>query len=173
VGVGTGGSGTALTAGLVMKAFGIDAAAVESKQLRYDDAAKQLMRGTLDAMFVIGADPVDAVRIATQAGARILPLEGAAIDALRSEYPFFRVALIEGGRYPGHDKAIRTIGVETLLVCRSSLDEREVHDLTARLLAGVRDMPLLRTMDLEQASAVPIPLHEGAARFYRERELTR
>jgi len=28
-------------------------------------------------------------------------------------------------------------------------------------------------MDLEQASAVPIPLHEGAARFYRERELTR
>ena len=29
----------------------------------------------------------------------------------------------------------------------------------------------LRFIDLEQAPAMPIPLHEGAARYYREREL--
>jgi TRAP-type uncharacterized transport system substrate-binding protein len=31
----------------------------------------------------------------------------------------------------------------------------------------------LRFMDLDQAPATPIPLHEGAARYYRERELMR
>jgi TRAP-type uncharacterized transport system substrate-binding protein len=28
-------------------------------------------------------------------------------------------------------------------------------------------------MDLEQAPATPVPLHEGAARYYREREFQR
>jgi TRAP-type uncharacterized transport system substrate-binding protein len=28
-------------------------------------------------------------------------------------------------------------------------------------------------MDLDQAPATPIPLHEGAGRYYRERELSR
>ena len=173
VGVGTPGSGTALTAGLVMTAFGIDPRSVDTRQLRYDEAARQLVRGNLDAMFVIGADPVDAVRVATNAGARIVPLDGAPIDKLRREYPFFRVALIRAREYPGHDDAVRTIGVENLLLCRNDLDEAVVHDLAGRLFAAAPAIPALRTMDLEQASAVPIPLHDGAARFYRERELFR
>jgi TRAP-type uncharacterized transport system substrate-binding protein len=31
----------------------------------------------------------------------------------------------------------------------------------------------MREVDVEQAPATPIPLHEGAARFYREREWKR
>jgi TRAP-type uncharacterized transport system substrate-binding protein len=31
----------------------------------------------------------------------------------------------------------------------------------------------LRLVDLQQAPATPIPLHPGAARYYRERELAR
>jgi TRAP transporter TAXI family solute receptor len=173
VGVGTQGSGTALTAGLVLNAFGIDPKSVRTEQLRYNDAAARLAAGDLDAMFVIGADPVDAVRVATNAGGRILPLAGSAIERLRDEYPFFRAAVIRAGAYPGVATAVRTIGVENLLLCRSDLDEELVHDLTARLFASLPSMPLLRTMDLEQAPAVPIPLHDGAARFYRERELFR
>jgi TRAP-type uncharacterized transport system substrate-binding protein len=80
---------------------------------------------------------------------------------------------MRAGEYPGHSAGIRTIGVENLLVCRSGLDEGLVHDLTARLFGALPSIPLLRTIDLEQAPTVPIPLHDGAARFYRERELFR
>jgi TRAP-type uncharacterized transport system substrate-binding protein len=31
--------------------------------------------------------------------------------------------------------------------------------------------PFLRTTNFKEAPATPIPLHPGAARFYREREL--
>jgi TRAP-type uncharacterized transport system substrate-binding protein len=32
---------------------------------------------------------------------------------------------------------------------------------------------MLSPMDLDQAPAAPIPLHDGAARYYREQELSR
>jgi len=173
IGVGTDGSGTALTAGLVLRAFRLEPSSVRTETLRYNDAAARLAAGDLDAMFVIGNDPVDAVRIAAGAGARILPLSGPAIDRLRHDYPFFHLAVVRRGSYPGQQEPIRTIGVENLLLCRADLPEQTVHDLTGRLFELQPSVGPLRDMDLDHAPAVPIPLHEGAARFYREREVFR
>jgi len=62
-----------------------------------------------------------------------------------------------------------------VLVCRSGLDEGLVYDLTRRFFEALPSLSssqdALRFIDLEQAPAMPIPLHEGAARYYREREL--
>jgi TRAP-type uncharacterized transport system substrate-binding protein len=73
-------------------------------------------------------------------------------------------------------QAVHTIGVGSLLVCRSDLDEALVHDLTQRLfeiLPALSSQLALGPTDLEHAPATPIPLHDGAARYYRERELSR
>jgi TRAP transporter TAXI family solute receptor len=177
IGVGTPGSGTALTAGLVLKAAGLDPPSVRAEPLRYNDAAARIVNGTLDAMFVTGSQPVEAVSAAMRAGARLLPLTGPAIERLRHDYPFLRPTVIRSGTYSGQQAAVHTVGVENVLVCRRELDERLVHDLTRRFFQGLSSLPylrsLLRLMDLEQAPATPIPLHEGAARYYRERELSR
>ena len=56
------------------------------------------------------------------------------------------------------------------------LDERLVYSLTKQLFVALEVLSqrgALRSMDIDQAPATPIPLHEGAARYYRERELTR
>ena len=173
VAVGPPGSGSALTAEIVLRALGIDASAVDVEPLKYNEAAAQLAAGTIDALFVNGSDPVDSVRASTLAGARILPLGGPAIERLRHDYPFFRPAVIHGGTYPGHPAPIRTIGVDNLLLCRRGLDEATVHDLTQQFFAQLPSMSILSGLDLEQAPATPIPLHDGAARYYRERELSR
>jgi TRAP transporter TAXI family solute receptor len=173
VAVGPAGSGSALTAQIVLRALGIDATAVLVEPLKYNEAAARLAAGTIDALFVTGSDPVDSVRASAQAGARILPLSGPAIERLRHDYPFFRPTIIHGGTYPGHSAPIRTIGVDNLLLCRRGLDEATVHDLTRQFFAQLPSMPILGGMDLEQAPATPIPLHDGAARYYRERELAR
>lgn len=173
VGVGTLGSGTALTAELILLAFGIEPSSIQTRTLRYDDAADRLVAGDLDAMFVIGSDPVDAVRVALAAGGALVQIDGPSIDRLRHEYPFFHLAVVRRSAYQGQTEAVRTIGVESLLLCRDSLPEALVHDLTARLFEVQPSVAALREMDLEHAPAVPIPLHEGAARFYREREIFR
>jgi TRAP transporter TAXI family solute receptor len=177
IGVGQSGSGTALTADLVLKAYGIDPRAVRLEPLRYIDAAARMDEGTLDGLFVIGSDPLESVRMTAARGARLLPLVGPAIDRLRREYPFLRPMVIPGSTYPGQVDSVRTIGVDTLLVCRRDLDEALVHDLTRgffELLPTLSaERGALRIMDIEQAPATPIPLHEGAARYYREMELAR
>ena len=173
IGVGLPGSGSALTADIVLAALGIDASAVHLEPLRYVEAGNRVAAGTLDAMFVTGSDPMASVRASTGAGARLVPLTGAAIERLRHEYPFFRPTVIPGGTYPGHPDPIQTIGVDNLLVCRRSLDESLVHDLTARFFEILPSLSMLTSMDVDQAPAAPIPLHDGAARYYRERELSR
>jgi TRAP-type uncharacterized transport system substrate-binding protein len=64
-----------------------------------------------------------------------------------------------------------------LIVCRRDLDEQVVNDLTEQLFAVfprlARIEATLRFLNLEEAPATPIPLHPGAARYYRERELSR
>jgi uncharacterized protein len=173
VGVGLPGSGSALTANIVLAALGIDASSVQVEPLRYVDAGNRLAAGTLDAMFVTGSDPMASVSASTGAGARLVPLTGAAIERLRHDYPFFRPTVIPGGTYPGHPDAIHTIGVDNLLVCRKNLDESLVHDLTAHFFDILPSLSMLTLMDLDEAPATPIPLHDGAARYYRERELSR
>jgi TRAP-type uncharacterized transport system substrate-binding protein len=74
-------------------------------------------------------------------------------------------------------QSTRTIGVDSILVCRRELDEGLVYELTKFFFQALPTLSFsqdaLRSMDLEQAPATPIPLHAGAARYYRERELMR
>jgi TRAP-type uncharacterized transport system substrate-binding protein len=72
--------------------------------------------------------------------------------------------------------AVATVGVDGILVCSSALDEGVVHDLTARLfgaLASLSRSSRWNLVDFADAPATPIPLHDGAARYYREQELVR
>jgi uncharacterized protein len=177
VGVGPPGSGTALTAGLVLRAFGIDPDDVYAELLAFNDASAQLVAGRLDAMFVNASYPAESVAMATKAGARLLAIEGAAVDRLRHDYPFLRLTAIPARTYAAHPGPVHTIGVDNLLICRDDLDEELVYQLTKTFFASLPTLAAqqqsLRLMDFAQVPATPIPLHEGAARYYRERELFR
>jgi uncharacterized protein len=72
---------------------------------------------------------------------------------------------------------VPTVGVDSLLLCRADLSEDLVYRLTAAFFDVLptlsTELESLQLMDVARASATPIPLHRGAARYYRERELTR
>jgi TRAP transporter TAXI family solute receptor len=177
VGTGPPGSGTALTSQLLMRAFGILPEQTAAETLPFNEAAERLVAGTLDAAFVNGDYPAASVTLAARAGATLLAVEGQNVSRLRQEYPFLRLTFIPGGTYPAHDEHVPTIGVDTLLVCRAELEERIVYQLTKALFEVLPQLSTertaLRSMDVGRAPATPIPLHRGAARYYRERELTR
>jgi uncharacterized protein len=177
VSVGPPGSGTALTADLLLHAFGMDLQSVRAETLQFSEASAELIAGTLDAIFVSASYPANSVSAATKAGARILPLEGDAIDRLRHDYPFFRLATIPAGTYPRLAAPIHTIGLDNVLLCRRDLDDSLVYDMTRQLFADLPRLagsqPSLRLMQVANGPATPVPLHEGAARYYRQRELFR
>jgi uncharacterized protein len=176
VAVGPLGSGTALTANLILRAFGLDSTSVHVESISFQDAATRVLNGTVDAMFDNAISESDSLRRATQGGARPIPIEGPAVDRLRRDYPFLKVTAIPREMHPGSEAAVHTIGVDGLLICRRDLDQGLVYELTKQLFVALQSLSssgALGQMDLDQAPATPIPLHDGAARYYRERELSR
>jgi uncharacterized protein len=175
VSMGPPGTGTSLIVQLLLEAFGVPLSTVHVEPLQFNEAAGRLVEGTLDAMFDDAIYPAESVRLASKGGAHLLPLVGPPIERLRHEYPFFRTAVIPQDSYPGVTQAVHTIGVDSLLICRKDLDESVVYDLTKHFFEALpalsSSLDALRFMDLDESPATPIPLHDGAARYYREREL--
>jgi len=168
------GGGTSAPAERILRAYGVDPESILLQQQHsVEQSIVDLSSGKLDAMFVLSRYPVDNVRGALERGSHLMPLSGDPIERLHREYPFFRPMLIAGGAYPNQAQPVRTIGVHSLLLCRLDLDEGLAYRLTKALFQSLAEQSneLLWSVDLDRAAATPIPLHPGAARYYREREL--
>jgi uncharacterized protein len=177
VNIGPPGSETRFISEIMLRAFELDRTSVSAEGLSFSAASAKLAAGKLDAMFATVADPAEFVTSAARSGARLLPIVGPEVERLRNAYRFLQLAQVPGGVYQGHDSAVLTIGVEKVLLCRRDLPERVVYDFTNRLFrvlpAVAASLGGTRFSALEHAPATPIPLHAGAARYYRERELFR
>jgi TRAP transporter TAXI family solute receptor len=107
---------------------------------------------------------------------RLLPVPRGQVQAMRAQYPFLEPMVVPAGTYEGQDADVETVGVSNLLLCRRDLDETLAYQLTRTFFESLpqltRAHPAAGLIDPEQAPATPIPLHPGAARYYREREIT-
>ena len=176
------GSGTGTVSGitslpqLVLLAYGITPADVENHAVSPSDAIVAMGKGTLDAVFAMAFEANSFAEQALKQGQQLIPIEGAAVDRLRHEYAFIRPVTIPAGTYPGQVTAVRTVGVNMVLVCRTDLDEQLAYDLTRLYFAAlprIAEQGDVPGIDPQQAPLTPIPLHDGAARYYRETELFR
>ena len=138
----------------------------------------KLGSGEIDAVFSANPVMLSAARdLSEKVPLRLLPIEREVINQLRGSYPFLKPVTVAANQLNGQTKATETLGSEWLLVCRSDLSEDLVYELTreffAQLPAMAREHREAALIDPDQAPAAPIPLHAGAARFYREREVLR
>src|SRR5690606_15131971 len=108
---------------------------------------------------------------------RLVPLAGPEIDALLAEQSFFTPEVIEPGTYAGIDVPVPTIGVGALWLVDADIEDETVYQLTRALLHPQTNPPLDgghpsgTAIGLATAlNGVWVPLHPGAARYYREIE---
>ena len=177
VALGPSGSGTAISSKVLLEAFGVPLSELRGQYLPFLASANGVVRGELDAAFISAAYPAESVLTATRGGAHLLEVSGPVVERLRTNYPFLRVALIPAGTYPPFRLPVHTVGIDILIACNADLPETLVYSLTKTFFDVLPEMATkvdaLRRMDLARAPATPIPLHGGAARYYRERELLR
>ena len=179
VAIGVPGSTVTRITAATLAAFGVPLTSIHAERMTNMSAAEAIRSGSLQAMFVIGAYPgaypAEAVSLALQPGEHLVSIGGSAAARLREKNRYIRLATIPGGTYVQQPNPIATVGVQNLLVCRRDLDEQVVYELTKGFFSAIPQSSALvnsfRFMDLDQAAATPIPLHDGAARYYREREL--
>jgi TRAP transporter TAXI family solute receptor len=163
---------------IVLNAHNMSYADVQPVFEPTDTLMPMLGSGQLDAVF--SANPLmltSAYTLGRTVPLRLLPIGRAVTNRLRGSYPFLRPVTVAANQLPGQSEPIETLGAEWLLVCRSDLSEDLVYQLTRaffdQLPTLARNHGEAALIDPEQAPAAPIPLHAGAARYYREREILR
>ena len=175
LGFGVRGSASFRAASLVLNARGIDLHSIHVKEEGFPASFRRLREGQLDAVMVLAGQSAAFVTRAVDTGVRLLELEGPGIDALRERYPFLHPALIPANTYRGQTVALRTVGIDSVLLCRDDVAPDDVRNVTREWESAsvrlVREGKLADRVSVSVASATPIPLHEGASDYYRSRQV--
>jgi uncharacterized protein len=176
IAIGEGGSGSAAAAAVVLKAAGYGPHDPIRRNLRPGPSAAELKAGTLDAWFLVGGYPVPAIReLAATTPIRLVPIEGEIVDKLKGDFTFYRITDIPAGTYPTIDTPVPSFGFSALWLVNSDVAPDLVYAITKSLwnpatvkLLSAHD-PIGKQIRLDRAlDGLSVPLHPGAARFYRE-----
>ncbi len=170
-------SGTLGSNTVILKNLGMDAEKdFDLVYVGYGPSADALQNGQIDGMSTPSGTPTGAVTRAVAAmGDKIKILDFTdelakkADGGLNLWTPF----VIESGTYPGQTEDINTIAQPNFLAVRDDVDEESVYLITKTLY---ENLPFLNAihkatsaMSIEKAIAgLPMPLHPGAARYYKE-----
>ncbi len=143
-------------------------------------AAEAIRKGTVEAMDANGGVPVPLLTSLLGEGRpslRFLDITDQQLEALRAagwDHAFRYV--IPPGSYPGQDTQVNTAGHTSMLAVTSTLNSEVVYALTRTLYENLgylaRVHPACRTLSIEKAcKGLNVPLHRGAVRYYRERNI--
>lgn len=176
VAVGTPGSGTDVLSRIVLESYGLHYTDLHPVFIPFVEMVGQMRTRTIDAAFTVASVPSQVIeQMQIDPGVRLIPVARDRIDAVRGQYPFLRPIIVARGSYAADDRDIETLGVDDLLMCRDDLTEDLVYRLTKAFFDALPQLgtthAAVRAIDLDQAPGTAIPLHPGAARYYREREI--
>ncbi|MEM1538034.1 MAG: TAXI family TRAP transporter solute-binding subunit [Candidatus Nezhaarchaeales archaeon] len=176
VAVGPLGSGTEVNARQILEVYGLTFDDLgKAERLSAEEASSYLKDGRVDAAFFtvgVGAAAISDVALLTPI--TLVPIEEAKIEALRAKYPYYFREVIPAGSYKGVDKDVVTVAVYATLVCRGELSTDDVYTFTKAIFEHISTLHAAharaKAISLEKAIiAMPIPLHPGAEKYYREK----
>ena len=137
----------------------------------------KMVSGALQGFVMMAGYPMEAVTQLAPTGIMLVPVRPAIARAIEQRHPYLVPGEIPAGVYGGVP-AIPTIQVHALLVVSAALDAQLVYRVTAALWSE-HTLNLLKTghpqgqaiLLTTALKGIPIPLHPGAAKFYREKGL--
>ncbi len=144
--------------------------------LGYGGSADSMQNGTIEGMNIPAGPPVDAIiRAFTALGKDITVLNCTKEQLMKINhgYALWSKYIIQAGTYPGQDKEIKTLAQPNFLAVRNDVDDEAVYKILKTIYENLSFLnnihPATKAMTLERAiDGLPIPLHPGASRFYRE-----
>ncbi|WP_435209334.1 TAXI family TRAP transporter solute-binding subunit [Micromonospora sp. bgisy143] len=171
VSVGAAGSGTEITATRLLEVARLGGDAVHRERLGLDDSVDALRSGRVDAFFFSGGLPVRGIEeLAGRSATRIVDL-GEWTEPLRARYGQVYVSRDIPRSVYGMNP-VTTVADPNYLIVRANLPEPLVRDVTRLLMERRAELgaahPAAGRMSPRSAIATaPLPLHPGAAAWYR------
>ncbi|MDQ3025459.1 MAG: TAXI family TRAP transporter solute-binding subunit [Pseudomonadota bacterium] len=147
-----------------------------ASELKADEHGPALCDGKIDGFFYgVGHPSANIQDPTTSCGAKLVSITGAAVDKLIADKPYYAPAVIPGGLYPGNAAPTKTYGVLATLVSSSKVPADSVYAVVKAVFDNFEELkklhPALANLKPEEMvkNGLSAPLHEGAARYYREK----
>jgi hypothetical protein len=147
-----------------------------ASELKADEHGPALCDGKIDGFFYgVGHPSANIQDPTTTCGAKLVSLTGAAIDKLVREKPYYAYASIPGGLYPNNPAETKTYGVLATLVSSSKVPADTVYAVVKAMFENFDEFkklhPALAILKPESMikDGLSAPLHDGAAKYYREK----
>lgn len=179
VNIGNPGSGQRGTMEVIMNAKGwsLDDFSLAS-ELKSSEQSQALCDNKVDAIIFTVGHPNGSIQEATTScDAIVVPVQGAAIDKLVADNPYYSAASIPGGMYKGTDANVPTFGVRATFVSSTNTDADTIYNIVKAVMDNFdrfkRLHPAFANLDMKEmvTAGNSAPLHDGAARYYKEKGL--
>lgn len=177
INMGSPGSGEQLGMARIMAALGVsrkDFASVQ--ELSLAEQHRALCADDLDAIVYSVPHPNGLIQDVVRTCRGVLVnVSGPAIDAMLSRHPEYQRAVIPGGTYPSNPEDVQTVGVRAVVVTTTRLSDALAYQITKAVFDNFEDFrrlhPLFASLSVHDmvAGTHGVPIHDGAARYYRER----
>jgi len=188
------GSGTAVDAQNIIEAAGMSFNDFGTLDwLSFAGISQRMQDNQADAGFITAGIPTSSVmELITSTPISLLSLDDALIRKIVKAYPFYAKVVIPANVYANQPEPVTTIAVMAQWVCAAEVDEELIYTLTKELWepgfhvlakkdgkpapapagADIMAQAHAKGKDVTLATALDgmaIPLHPGAARYYREK----
>ena len=176
VNIGNPGSGQRGTMEVLMDALGWKKSDFAlASELKAAEQSKALCDNKIDAMVYTVGHPSGSIKEATTScDTIIVPVTGAAVDKLVADNDYYRTATIPGGMYRGNANDVQTFGVGATFVSSAKVPADTVYVVVKSVFENFDDFrklhPAFAHLKKEQMvkDGLSAPLHDGAAKYYKE-----
>jgi len=175
ISVGAAKSGTELNARKIFDAAGMsydDLGKVE--YLPFSESVELMKNRQLDATFQSSGLGNAALKdLSTTQDVTFVAIPADIADKLGAPY---KPGVIPAGTYPGQDADVPTVAITNILVTQSDVSDEEAYQMTKLLFENLDTLKAAHAaaggISLEAAiQGLPIPLHPGAEKYYKEKGL--
>jgi hypothetical protein len=168
------GNSSDMAAQRLLRLYGLSYNDMKVQFCNFEDAAQLMIDGHLDALLFVTAFPAPSIlNISSQQKLKLLALPDDKIKAL-AQYKGMEPYLFPGGLYKGVDAPVKTVATRTQIVVRADMPDEIAYKIVKAIAQNFSRYPgILRSMQYtrvqDMAKETPIPVHPGAAKYYRER----
>ena len=175
--VGNPGSGTRASMEELLTAMGWKLSDFSlASELKADEHGPALCDGKIDGFFYgVGHPSANIQDPTTSCGAKLVPLTGPVVDKLVADKPYYAKVSIPAGLYPNNPQATPTYGVLATVVASSKTPADTIYAVTKAVFDNFDEFkklhPALAHLKPEDMvrNGLSAPLHDGAARYYKEK----
>jgi TRAP transporter TAXI family solute receptor len=145
-----------------------------SFQASYTDAVSMLKDGHAQVFTLGTTAPASSVMdLASARDIRLVPVDDKTMSELSKSNPGYTRQIIKGGTYPKQNDDVPVIAYLTHVVVSCDLPDATAYTMTKVMADNVDAMaavvkPITGLTAKMMATDIGVPLHPGAARFYRE-----